>query len=242
MTSRLAVSTSSTSTAARRPVSSSSTGAKPTARAQRPIGLPLPDSSTMTERAVTVVADPHDRGERAERRPGGDRLTRAAAGRGRARWPRRRRPSSSTASTSVARTRSGMSVGAELDDRPTAGADAGHGRPGARHRAERDDRAASSARRRRGAAAQRLDAADVVGPRAGQVGRAHLGAQPRRPRRARRAGAARATRASRSSGGTSSPSTSSRTCSGKVPTARREHRAPRGGGRAARSARRSPMR
>ena len=78
MTSSEAVSTSSTSTEARTPVRSSSTGAKPTARAhrdQRAAAAGLVDDDRA---APAVVAHPQDRGERAQRRPGGDRLAGAA--------------------------------------------------------------------------------------------------------------------------------------------------------------------
>lgn len=75
MTSRLAVSTSRTSTEVRRPVNSSSTGAKPSARTQRDSGLLVPDSVDDDGVAAPIaVGDPHDGGQGTERRPGSHRV------------------------------------------------------------------------------------------------------------------------------------------------------------------------
>ena len=139
MTSRLAVSTSSTSTAARRPVSSSSTGANPTARAQRPSGDDVPDSSTMTldrcpsSRIRMIAASAPRAAQAATGSPGrGSPSARATSTASTA--------SESSARRSVARTRSGMSLGAELDDGPAAGADPGDDGLGPAERRQRERR------------------------------------------------------------------------------------------------------
>ena len=90
--------------------------------------------------------------------------------------PTASRASSSTASRSVARTRSGMSVGASSTTGPRR---ARMPATVARARADRPERHDRAGRLDvDGGGGQRLDAADVVGPGAGEVGRAHLGAQP----------------------------------------------------------------
>ena len=194
------MSTSSTSTAARRPVSSSSTGAKPTARDQRPIGLPLPHSSTMTDercpssRIRTIAASAPSADQAATGSPGPGQAERAGDAHG-------------IAGVVVDGEQVGgphplgdVGAGSELDD---AGRDAARGcrpRSAARRAATGPSgttgRAGSTSTGRR----QRLDAADVVGPRAGEV---RAGAprpaagRPRRGSARRRSAATRAARVGR---------------------------------------------
>ena len=192
----------------------------------------LPDSSTMTDAAPAVVAHAHDRGERAQRRPRGDRLAaagqaeRAGEGPRPRRRRRRRRARRWPAPARAGRRGPGSS---RTPGGHARAADAGHGparAPDRRLRAAR--RVGASAPTARPARRPAPRAADVVGPRAGQVGRAHLGPQRLGYAAARRGGAARRRARPRRSGGTSRPSTPSRTWSREG--ADRRWRAPAGRG------------